>query len=157
MYYIYVSTCQTITFSRLLETSVLGNPTGPGVKLCHSRAVSSVIIWSCYHIWSCLSSLKLLPCLHVQIICPFSFLSLFKSSNPGNVALSHSFRVPRCVSFHSIQFTALFEQIVSVFWWQFGNMWNLNFYEMAKEERVSIYQYIWQTIYCNIQAFRVNI
>ena len=108
-------------------------------------------------IWSCLSSLKLLPCLHVQIICPFSFLSLFKSSNPGNVALSHSFRVPRCVSFHSIQFTALFEQIVSVFWWQFGNMWNLNFYEMAKEERVPIYQYIWQTIYCNIQAFRVNI
>ena len=42
-------------------------------------------------------------------------------------------------------------------WWQFGKMWNLNFYEMAKEERVPIYQYIWQTIYCNIKAFRVNI
>ena len=134
----YVSTCQTITFSRLLGTSVLGNPTGPGVKLCHSRAVSSVIIWSCYHIWSCLSSLKLLPCLHDQIICPFSFLSLFKSSSPGNVALSHSFRVPRCVSF--LQFNVqLFEQIVGVFWWQFGNMWNLNSYEIVKEEKVPIY------------------
>ena len=45
----YVSTCQTITFSRLLETSLLGNPNWPGVKLCHSRAVSSVIILSCYY------------------------------------------------------------------------------------------------------------